>query len=202
MLEFNLQSSSFKLLPCLLTSNLLFNLYSRKNLFRISDSNEIDFHRMLTICQRHQKPIEHPLLLSDTELYTVWYLLTKPFFISLSDTIPIKRASDRRTNTQRYADYYEKLIPNIRIEKDLIMGSMKAVNKRKISLNQPEDFIISTDQTIYYYPIELLHYAPLNRADLELISKLPIILFRILQLYHIEKLRKFLAENIQCYPVR
>jgi hypothetical protein len=157
---------------------------------------------MLTICQRHQKPIEHPSLLSDTELYTVWYLLTKPLFISLVDIIPIKRASDRRTNTQTYADYYEKLIPNIRIEKELIMGSMKAVNKRKISVNQPEDFIISTDQTIYYYPIELLHYAPLNRADLELISKLPIILFRTVQLYHIEKLRKFLAENIQCYPVR
>jgi hypothetical protein len=156
---------------------------------------------MLNICHRHKKPIEHPSNLSLTELYTVWYLPTKSYFIYLSNTTQIKRASDRKTTTQTYADYYHELIPNISIKKDSIMGSMKAINKIKISLNKSEDPILSSDQTVYYYPIELLHYAPLNQSDFRLISKLPTILVRIVQLYHIERLRKFFEENIQCYPV-
>jgi hypothetical protein len=201
--EFNLRLSTFKLLPCLLTSNnLRFQLYSKTNFYTFEDSNEIDFNRMLNICHRHRKPIEHPSLLSNTELYTVWYLSSKPLFMYQSNTSQIKRASDRKTNSESYADFYEKLIPNIHIEKDLIMGSMRAINKRKISLNIREDSIKSSDQTIYYYPIELIHYAPLNQLDLQLISKLPSILVRIVQLYHIEKLRKLFAENIQSYSVR
>ncbi|CAF3595254.1 unnamed protein product [Rotaria sordida] len=182
MLEFNIRASSFKLLICLLTN-----------------SNEIDFIRMLNICHRHKKSIEHPLYLSDTELYTVWYLPTKPLVIFLSNVSRIKRALDRRTTSQTYADYYEEIIPNIYINKDLIMGSMKMINKRKIILNKHEDLIISSDQTIYYYPIELLHYAPLNQSDLILISKFPSILVRLVQLHHIEQLRKLFAKNIQCY---
>ncbi|CAF3418735.1 unnamed protein product, partial [Rotaria sp. Silwood2] len=99
------------------------------------------------------------------------------------------------------ADYYEEIIPNIHINKDLIMGSMKVINKRKITLNKQENSIISSDQTIYYYPIELLHYAPLNQSDFIFISKFPSILIRLVQLYHIEQLRKLFAENIQCYTV-
>jgi hypothetical protein len=157
---------------------------------------------MLDICYRHKKPIEHPLFLSDAELYTVWYLPTKPLVIFQSNVSPIKRSSDHRTNTQTYANYYEKLIPNIHIEKDFIMGSMIVINKRKIVLNNQDDLITSSDRKIDYYPIELLHYAPLNQSDFELISKLPSILVRIVQLYHIEKLRKLFAENINSYPVR
>jgi len=157
---------------------------------------------MLDICHRHKQPIEHPSFLLNTELYTVWYLPTKPLFIFLSNISEIKRASDHRTHTQTYANYYEKLIPNVHIEKEFIMGSMKAINKRKIVLNQQEDLTITSDQTIYYYPIELLHYAPLNQSDYDLISKLPSILVRIVQLYHIERLRKLFAENIKSYPVR
>ena len=157
---------------------------------------------MRDICHRHKKPIEHPVFLSDTELYTVWYLPTKPLFIYLSNTSQIKRASDRRTNTQTYADYYQKLIPNVHIEKDFLMGSMKKINKKKIELNKQEDSIILSDQQIYYYPIELLHYASLDQSDFDLISKLPTILLRIVQLYHIERLRKLFTENLQCYIVR
>jgi len=157
---------------------------------------------MLNICHRHKEPLEHPSFFSPTELYTVWYLPTKPLFRYVSNISQIKRASDHKTNTQTYADYYEKLIRNIHIEKDFIMGSMKAINKRKIALNKHDDSIISSDQTIYYYPIELLHYAPLNQSDFDLISKLPSILVRIVQLYHIERLRKLFAENIKSYPVR
>jgi hypothetical protein len=157
---------------------------------------------MLNICHRHRKSIEHPSLLSNTELYTVWYLPNKPLFMYQSNISQIKRASDRKTSHESYADFYEKLIPNIHIKQELIMGSMRAINKRKICLNIREDPIKSSDQTIYYYPIELLHYASLNQSDLQLISKLPSILVRLVQLYHIEKLRKLFAENIRSYPVR
>ena len=98
-IEFNIQSSTFKLLPCLLISN----------------TNEIDFNRMLTICHRHKKPVEHPSDLSITELYTVWYLPNKPLFIYESNLSPIKRASDRKTGTQTYADYYQSIISNTNI---------------------------------------------------------------------------------------
>jgi len=157
---------------------------------------------MLNICHRHNKSIEHPSILSNIELYTVWYLPAKPLFRQLPNVSQPKRASDRKTGTQTYADYYEKLIPNIHIQRDFVMSSLKAINKRKLSLDKQEDLIISSDQTIYYYPIELLHYAALNQTDFELISKLPSILVRIVQLYHIERLRKLFAENIKCYPVR
>lgn len=156
---------------------------------------------MLNICHRHKQPIEHPVFLSDTELYTVWYLPAKPLCLFCSNISQVKRASDRKTNTETYADYYEKLIQNVHIEKDFIMGSMKVINKRKLALNKQEETILSSDQTIYYYPIELLHYAPLNQSDFDLISKLPNILVRIVQLYHIERLRKLFAENIKSYTV-
>jgi hypothetical protein len=127
---------------------------------------------MLDICHRHRKPVDHPSLLSNTELYRVWYLPNKPLVIyQQSNTSQIKRASARKTNDENYADFYEKLVPNVHIERELIMGSMRVIDKRKISLNIREDPIKSSDQTIYYYPIELLQYAPLNQYDLQLISK-------------------------------
>ncbi|UJR36873.1 hypothetical protein I4U23_029586 [Adineta vaga] len=107
---------------------------------------------------------------------------------------------DRKTGTQTYADYYERITPNIYIQADWIMSSMKAINKLKLSLNIREYEIYSSDQTIYYYPIEVLYYAPLNQRDFQLISMLPSILVRIVQLYHLERLRKLLAVNLNSYP--
>ncbi|CAF1193375.1 unnamed protein product, partial [Adineta steineri] len=182
LFDFNIQSSTFKLLPCLLTS-----------------CKEIDFNRMLNICHRQNKSIEHPSYLSDTELYAVWYLETKPLVCYLSNISQTKRASDRKTNTQTYADYYHEIIPNVHIEKDILMGTMKVINKIKISLNIQENLIKSSEQRIYYYPIELLHYAPLNQKDFQLISRLPPLLVRIVQLYHLERLRKLFIENLKCY---
>lgn len=157
---------------------------------------------MLNICQRHKKPVENPACLLENELYTIWHVPEKPFLIYLSDIAYIKLPSDRKTNTQTYANYYEKLFPNIYFEKDSILGSMKVINRKKIALNKQEESIPPADKTIHYFPVELLYYAPLNQADFELIYKLPSILVRLVQLYHIEQLRKLFAENTQCYPVR
>ncbi|CAF2009078.1 unnamed protein product, partial [Rotaria magnacalcarata] len=55
IIEFNIEHSSFKLLPCLLKSE--------------SDLNEIDCERMLSICNRLNKSVEHQSPLSMSELY-------------------------------------------------------------------------------------------------------------------------------------
>ncbi|CAF1617514.1 unnamed protein product, partial [Rotaria magnacalcarata] len=58
IIEFNIEHSSFKLLPCLLKSE--------------SDLNEIDCERMLSICNRLNKSVEHQSPLSMSELYVAW----------------------------------------------------------------------------------------------------------------------------------
>lgn len=200
-LEFNLQSSTFKLLPCLLTGYII-HFAKDQSSFSIVDFGEIDFHRMSEICQRYRKPVEHPALLSDTELYTVWYLSAKPLFISLSNGVPSKRASDRKANSESYAEFYTKLVPNVHIREERMMSSMKMVVRGKVGWNLEEDPIKLSDQRIFYYPIELLHYAPLNRNDFQLFSKLPPVLVRIVQIYHLEKLRRTFAEKLQIYSVK
>ncbi|CAF1306326.1 unnamed protein product [Rotaria sordida] len=64
ILKFNTEQSSFKLFPCLL-----------------KNCNEINVERMLSICNRLNKPIKHYSQLSDNELYVAWYLSHKPFYI-------------------------------------------------------------------------------------------------------------------------
>ena len=200
-LEFNLQSSTFKLLPCLLTGCISHFAKDHPS-FSIVDFDEIDFDRMSEICRRYQQPVEHPALLSDTELYTVWNLSAKPLFISLSNGVPSKRASDRKTNSESYADFYTKLVPNVHIRGELMMGSMRMVVRGKVGWNLEEDSIKLSDQRTVYYPIELLHYAPLNRNDFQLFWKLPPILVRIVQIYHLEKLRRSFADKLHIYSVK
>jgi hypothetical protein len=59
----------------------------------------------------------------------------------------------------------------------------------------------TSSTTLDYFPVEVLRYAPLNQADLQLIYKLPSILARISQLYDIEQLMHLLATKIPSYPV-
>lgn len=157
---------------------------------------------MSTICQRYKKPLKHPADLCDTELYTVSSCPTKPLYMYKKDPSSRKRATDHRSGTETYADYYEKLFPNVRIQRDSLLGSMKIINKMKLLLNIREYEILSSDQAIYYYPIEVLYYAPLNQQDFKLILMLPSILNRIVQLYHLQRLRSMLAVHLNCYPVR
>ncbi|CAF1053013.1 unnamed protein product [Adineta ricciae] len=177
MFEFNINASTFKLLPCLLTG-----------------ANEVDFDRMSTICERYKKSLKYPSDLCDTELYSVSCSPIKLHYMYKKDPCSKKRATDHRSGTETYADYYEKLLPNVRIQRDSLLCSMKVINKMKLSLNVRQYEILSSDQTIYYYPIEVLSYAPLNKQDFELILMLPSILNRIVQLYHLQRLRTFMFE--------
>ncbi|CAF4943117.1 unnamed protein product, partial [Rotaria socialis] len=169
IIEFNIEHSSFKLLPCLLKSE--------------SDVNEIDCERMLSICNRLNKSVEHQSPLSMSELYVAWHLPHKPLYTIMPDTAPSKRTSDLWAHKMKseaiktYADYFEKKLPNISIRRDALMATMKAVSYPRINYlnevstgkkenkNSTNDYILSQ---LVYYPIELLHYAPVNQADMKL----------------------------------
>ncbi|CAF4572583.1 unnamed protein product, partial [Rotaria magnacalcarata] len=202
IIEFNIEHSSFKLLPCLLKSE--------------SDLNEIDCERMLSICNRLNKSVEHQSPLSMSELYVAWHLPHKPLYAIMPDTAPSKRTSDlwvHKTKSEAiktYADYFEKKLPNISIRRDALMATMKAVSYPRINYlnevstgkkenkNSTNDNILSQ---LVYYPIELLHYAPVNQADLKLSYKLPSILVRLTQLHWIEQLRRLFASKLQIYSL-
>ncbi|CAF3393836.1 unnamed protein product [Rotaria socialis] len=203
IIEFNIEHSSFKLLPCLLKSE--------------SDVNEIDCERMLSICNRLNKSVEHQSPLSMSELYVAWHLPHKPLYTIMPDTAPSKRTSDLWAHKMKseaiktYADYFEKKLPNISIRRDALMATMKAVSYPRINYlnevstgkkenkNSTNDYILSQ---LVYYPIELLHYAPVNQADMKLFYKLPSILVRLTQLHWIEQLRRLFASELQIYSTR
>jgi hypothetical protein len=169
---------------------------------------------MASICNRKNKPIQNPSELNDQEVYMRLYSPEKQFYMNISDDSLSKRASDlwehkkRPTDTiESYADYFEYKIPNVRIRRDYLMGTMKNFRKPRInylndspSRKEKESLIPATKYE--YFPIELLRYAPLNQTDFELIYKLPSILARISQLYYIEQFRQFLADNIRSYSVQ
>ncbi len=180
------------------------------------DFDEIDGERMLSICNRLNKPVEHLSHLSDTELYVAWHLSYKPLYIKMPGVSMPKRTSDpwkhkKKLDTiKTYADYFQDKVPNCSIQRDSLMAEMKAVNKPRInylyqSLSDTktnENHIVSTSDQHVYYPIELLHYAPVNQSDLQLLYKLPSILVRITQLYYTEQLRRLFASSINSYSVQ
>ena len=180
------------------------------------DFGEIDSERMMSICNRLNKPVQQLSDLSDTELYIAWHLPYKILYIKMSGVSMPKRTSDLWKHKKKsdaiktYADYFQDKVPNCSIQQDSIMAEMKAVNKPRInylcqsspSTKTDENHTVSSSGQSVYYPIELLHYAPVNQADLQLFYKLPSILMRITQLYYTEQLRILLASSINTYSVQ
>lgn len=180
------------------------------------DFDEIDGERMLSICNRLNKPVEHLSHLSDTELYVAWHLSCKPLYIKMPGVSMPKRTSDpwkhkKKLDTiETYADYFQDKIPNCSIQRDSLMAEMKVVNRPRINYlyelslttKKKEIHIVPTSGQSVYYPIELLHYAPVNQSDLQLFYKLPSILVRITHLYYTEQLRRLFASSINSYSVQ
>ncbi|CAF2736199.1 unnamed protein product [Rotaria sp. Silwood2] len=170
---------------------------------------------MLSICNRLNKPVEHHSQLSDDEVYVAWHLQNKQLYINMPDSALLKRTSDLWTfktkleTIKTYADYFEYKLPNVCIDRDSLMATVKAISHPRINYlhriptetkaakNSTNDL---SDQCIHY-PIELLHYGPVNQADLKLFHKLPSILVRLTQLYWIEQLRIVFASEIKSYTV-
>ncbi|CAF3242033.1 unnamed protein product [Rotaria sp. Silwood2] len=158
---------------------------------------------MLSIRNRLNKSVEHHSQLSVSELYVAWHLQNKQLYITVPDIALLKRTSDlwmhktKSETIKTYADYFEHKLPNVSIHRDSLMATMRAISNPRINYlhqiptenkankNSTTDLI---DQSVHY-PIELLHYAPVNQADLKLLYKLPSILVRLTQLYWIEQLR-------------
>jgi hypothetical protein len=192
ILRFDIEQSTFKLLPCLLTSG------------------EIDYNRMKIICNRKNKFVRNYSELNDNELYCLTNLSKNQLYMNISDRSLLKRASDvwdHETNSETiktYADYFENRQPNITIQRDSYLATMKGFKKPKINYltDIPKTTKDKTSSSPTYHPIEYLHYAPLNKNDFQLIYKLPSLLVRISQLYRIEKLRKLFADNIKFDSVR
>ncbi|CAM4964802.1 unnamed protein product, partial [Rotaria socialis] len=195
MLKFDIEHSTFKLLPCLLTK-----------------SDEIDYQRMTIICNRKNKSLQSEAELSDQELYYLSYSSSKEIYMNVADISQLKQITDRwefkkpQENIETYADYFEHKIPNIHIQRNRRMGTMKIFHKPRINylkngLLRNEKYSNNLTIQSYYYPIEVLRYAALNQTDLQLIFKLPSILVRISQLHYIEQLRKLLADHIQSYSL-
>ncbi|CAF1273759.1 unnamed protein product [Rotaria sordida] len=196
ILKFDIEHSTFKLFPCLLNK-----------------SDDIDYQRMMTICDRKNKFIQNLSELNDNELYYPSYPSKKQLYTNIPDVSLLKRVTDkweykkRLETIESYADYYEHKVPNIHIQRDLSMATMKSFRKPRINYlkdsplkkEKETNSLIITQYS--YYPIEVLHYGPLNQTDFELFFKLPSILVRISQLYYIEQLRKLLADKIRSYSL-
>lgn len=170
---------------------------------------------MASICGRRDRPVRESSELLTDELYCTSHLTNQSLFVHLSDHSLRKRASDRcdfkvdGVRVETYADYFETKYPSVRVRRDAFLATMKGF--RKARLNYLHDTTRNSDTAEeaktavsdpVYFPIEVLRYAPMNRFDWQWIHRLPSLLLRISQLYHVERLRKKLAEKIQCYSVR
>jgi len=167
---------------------------------------------MRIICNRKTKSIENYSELNDNELYWSIRLSEKQLCMNISDHSLLKRASDLWDHEKdlesiiTYADYFKSKEPNIPIRQDSYLATMKGfkrprINYLKDTSKTTKEKTSDLPKEYMYFPIEYLHYAPLNQKDFELLYKLPSILVRISQLYRIEKLRKLFADKIKYYTV-
>ena len=164
---------------------------------------------MATICSRRDKSLQSPSELDEKELY---YATPREYLVYVGHPSLSKKASDawehkKSVDTiKTYADHFEYKNAGLRVRRDFQMGTMKVTKRPRLNylkvppaLNRKET--IALNQTETYYPIEVLRYASLNRADFDLIHKLPSVLLRLTQLYHAQRLQQLFGENIRCYSV-
>lgn len=164
---------------------------------------------MRNICNRKNQIVQSYSELNEDELYFPKHL-PKSVYRYVSDESLLKRGSDRceqkmsSESIETYVDYFQSKVSGLRIQHDRFLATMKGVKKARINyLKEVAESKTSTSESDYiYYPIEVLCYAPLNRHDYKLIYQLPSIFIRISQLYRTERLRKLLADHVQCYSVR
>ncbi|CAF4133941.1 unnamed protein product, partial [Adineta steineri] len=178
-LEFDIENSTFKLLPCLLTK-----------------LGHIDDKRITSILNRKYELIHHPFQLNNEELYISSKSRTKQYYkyLSIADT-PKKRKLNQFNNENfpkidRNHDAYPQAQMELVKKPNINYLKFYALENKNVSANTPS-----------YHSVEDLCYAPLNQKDLQLICRLPSIFTRIKQLYYIEQLRQFLTGGIRPYSL-
>ena len=169
---------------------------------------------MSSICNRLNKPVARLADLSEAELYVAWHLPNKPVYMFKPNIGPQKKTSNlfeytkKSVPSQTYAEYFREKLKGVQINPDSPMATMKAVNHSRTNYLQASTggktkTKVSTNVVLdnpVYYPIELLHHAPVDQADAKLFSMLPSILVRLTQLHRIEKLRQ--QVKLEQYTVR
>jgi dsRNA-specific ribonuclease len=188
-MKFDVGKSECPFLPCLLTK-----------------TNEIDWKRMSTICQRSTRKLIDPSELDENELFLLRHV--NPSQLIAADLNPslIKFASDRwefkrkDPTIETYADHFENKVPSIRIRRDFRLCTEKVVQKtRKFYLTpatSKENRQIEIEpKRVAHYPIELLEFAPLNQRDQTLISIFPSVFTRVVQLFHLTQLEKVFLDD-------
>src|SRR5262245_12079076 len=94
---------------------------------------------MASICDRKNKLIQNPSELNDQEVYCSLNAADKQFYMNISDDSLSKRASDLWKHKkpletiESYADYFEYKIPDIHIQRDFPMATMRNFKKPRIN---------------------------------------------------------------------
>ena len=156
---------------------ITFRYYS----YLLIDSNQIDYPRMDSIVKRKNKIIGDPAKISDREIYfRSNFDYEHHQYFTVANAWFSNPPSDGQKNPMIELETFEK--PSM----DYLKSSELSTNKKQKTQ--------STNRT--YCGIGKLRYAPLNQIDFQLISKLPSILVRLLQVHQMEKLRHQLARNV------
>ena len=138
-------------------------------------SNQLDYQRMQSIRDRKKRWIQNVFQLDSQELYICSNSTNKQLYTNVIDASPPKMVSGGR--------------------KKSLKVTMKRIEKPHIS--HLREIIPNTNNTLTFdcLPTNVLRYAALNKKDLQLISKLPSILTRVIQLSHVSQLRQRLAHG-------
>lgn len=164
---------------------------------------------MKNICQRKTRSLENHSQLVEYELYSPIDSFGKQLYTYVPDQSHHKRLSDRWTHgkkhsetIQTYADHFQEKNPRISLPQDGYLIALRGwrrpkINYLKMSSKPDQNKSNDSNQEPIHLPIEYLRYAPLTQEDYQIFARLPSLLVRICQLYRIEKLRRFLADNVR-----
>ena len=139
----------------------------------LTASGEIDFDRMESIREKKGTKIEHSLQLNQLDIYT--------------------------HSLAKYRQRYEYCGHELSSEKQIEQFQFQPTKKLTTNyLRKTSRLTVDTPnpRPIHVFEINHLRYAPLNKKDLELFTKLPSILARISQLNGIVLLREKIADSI------
>ncbi|CAF1471495.1 unnamed protein product [Didymodactylos carnosus] len=193
ILKYDPHQSSYKMLPCLL-----------------DDWNRIDIVRMAEMIERAQTTVKDNLDLNENDVY-IYSVPNSNEKVSLildtdaDNNIPLKSANSLDHNGETYVDYYKRKYGLILKYPDMPMARLKYAARLTMNFLHCDHEIRkktkTCDRESMYYPVEVLTYAALNKQDFQLFNKMPSIFTRITQLYHIERLRKYIGENLHHYKL-
>lgn len=145
----------------------------------LNASDGIDLDRMESIRKRKRKKIEHSFQLNQLDIYTHWHAKYQKYYEYRDHEPSSKTVFSSGKRIEKFAFQPIKQLNTNYLKKT----SQLTVNRSNFG-------------PTHFFEINHLRYAPLNKKDLELFTKLPSILARISQLNGIVLLREKIANFI------